>query len=389
MKKGLLIAITFILCGINAKSQCPYIAGVLADASNVGTPTGEGKNEFVIFNTGSSSINVNTIFISYGTTTTSTAFSIDGAAVPNVWVAPTTPGLLTNSAGTITQVTTGSIPANRNVVVISKDNAVNYNFQAFGADVYVLSYDQALAGVSGFLTAGRFPNTGATDRYFRINQGGVCNDTVSYIPDSLFGGDGAGVVWDASGIPNYQNTGASGVILPIELLSFEAKKHFNTASIKWTTSGNSTEKYFEIERSNDGIVYNKIAEIPSKKANNGTAKEYSFSDKQTTSGEYYYRIRMIDVDGSSSFSPTNKISYENNSLQQINLYPNPVNNQLFFSNTKGFTAAIIVDFLGKIILEQTVQTGNNILELDNLAEGVYLLQLKSSTGIENHKIIKE
>ena len=102
MKKSLLIAFTIVLSGINAKAQCPYIAGVLADASNAGTPTGEGKNEFVIFNTGSSSINVNTIFISYGTTTTSTAFSIDGAAVPNVWVAPTTSGLLTNSAGTIT-----------------------------------------------------------------------------------------------------------------------------------------------------------------------------------------------------------------------------------------------------------------------------------------------
>ena len=268
---------------------------------------------------------------------------------------------------------------------------MSYDLKTFGTDVYVLPYNAGAGAprVVGFTVGGIFANSGGTLRYLRIRQGASCRDTVSYLPSSLPGADGGGAKWTAAKVITYVNSGSSGAVLPINLLSFDVQKYLEQAQIKWVTSGNSTEQYFEIERSNDGVIYSKIAVVPSKKDNNGTVKEYSFSDKQTTSGEYYYRIRMIDVDGSSSFSPTNKISFENISMQQTNLYPNPVNNQIFFTNTKDFTTAIIVDFMGKIILQQTVQTGNNILELGNLPKGVYLLQLKSSTGIENHKIIKE
>lgn len=123
MKKSLLIAFTIILCVINARAQCPFIVGMLADAESTGTPTGEAKNEFMAFNTGGSSIAVNTLFFSYGINTTTTNFSIDGTtAAPSVWTSLVTPSLITNSIGTITVITSGSIPANKNVVVIASTN---------------------------------------------------------------------------------------------------------------------------------------------------------------------------------------------------------------------------------------------------------------------------
>ena len=178
-------------------------------------------------------------------------------------------------------------------------------------------------------------------------------------------------------------------MLPINLLSFTVQKYGQEAQINWATSGNSTEEYFEIERSNDGISYNKIAAIPSKKDNNNAVREYSFIDKQTTLGLHFYRIKMIDIDGSSSYSPTQKISFENNSSQQTTVYPNPVQNQLAFNNNKDFTTAIIVDYIGNKVLEKTVLAGNNNIELGHLPKGFYVLHLVSNSGIENHKIIKE
>jgi hypothetical protein len=59
------------------------------------------------------------------------------------------------------------------------------------------------------------------------------------------------------------------------------------------------------------------------------------------------------------------------------------------TNTKGFTAGHIVDFMGKRILELGLKEGNNSLELSELPNGIYWLQLKSSTEIENHQITKE
>lgn len=389
MKTGLLAIIYITFGSLGSFAQCPYLAAALVDASNAGLPSGEGKNEFIIFNTGSSSIPVNSIFLSYGTSTTSTSFSVDGASLPSIWVSPTSSGLMSNSGGTITHISSGSIPANRNVVVISKDNAISYDFQAFGTDVYVLSFDQTLPGVSGFLSSGRFPNTGAAERYFRIHQGALCKDTVSYIPDSLFGGDGAGVVWNASGIPNYQNTGGSGVVLPIALLHFDAKMIANTLQLTWATSDRSSARLFEIEKSKDGILYDAIATIKAKTNTEGNKMEYTYTDKATTHGIVLYRLRILDGEGRSSFSATQKMRLEDNSSQQTYLYPNPVHNQLIVTNTKGFTAGHIVDLMGKRILELGLKEGNNTLELSELPKGVYWLQLKSSTDIENHQISKD
>jgi hypothetical protein len=389
MKIGLLTLIGIAFGSLSSSAQCPYIKAALVDASNAGSPSGEGKNEFIVFNTGTSSINVNSLLLSYGTTTTSTSFSVDGSSLPNIWVSPTTSGLITNSAGTITHISSGSIPANRNVVVISKDNAISYDFQAFGTAVYVLSFDQTLAGVSGFLSSGRFPNTGATERYFRIQQGTLCKDTVSYIPDSLFGGDGAGVVWDASGIPNYQNTGGSGVVLPIALLRFDAKIISNIVQLNWATSDRSSAQMFVIEKGKDGILYDSIATIDASKNTETNKKEYTYTDKTKNHGDVLYRLRILDCKGRSSFSTTQKIKLEDNSSRQTYLYPNPVHHQLFLTNTKGFTAGHIVDFMGKRILELGLKEGNNSLELSELPNGIYWLQLKSSTEIENHQITKE
>ena len=180
MKKSLFLALFFIFQGIISKAQCPYMVGILADAETTGTPTGEAKNEFMAFNTGGSSVAVNTLFFSYGINTTSTNFSIDGTtAAPSVWTTLASPTLITNSIGSITVVTSGSIPANKNVVVIASTNAVSYDLKTFGTDVYVLPYNVGAGAprVVGFTVGGIFANTGGTLRYLRIRQGASCRDT--------------------------------------------------------------------------------------------------------------------------------------------------------------------------------------------------------------------
>lgn len=371
-----------------AKAQCPYISGLLADAEASGLPAGEGKNEFFVFNTGSSSINVNSIFLSYGTTTTSTAFSIDGAAIPNVWLSPTTSGLLSNTSGTITQVTSGSIPANRNVVVISKDNAVSYDFQTFGTDVYVLSYDQTLAGVSGFLLTGRFPNTGAADRYLRISQGATCRDTVSYIPDNLPGADGGGVKWNASGVATYANTGSSGVVLPVQLLGFEANIKDQLIELNWSTASGSSAEYFEIEKSTNGKEYTAIAKIVATKTESSNAHEYVYKDEAIAQGQYFYRLKIVDALSGIDYSPTVRINYTTKSKLST-VFPNPTNSYITILNHAGFETASFIDVTGKTIATIELSSGNNKIDLSKLSKAIYLLQLKSATTIENHKIAKE
>lgn len=384
----ILFGFLFVLFSNSLLAQCPYVSGVLIDAINTGT--GEGENEFMSFTTGSSPLAINAFSVGTGTTVAATGFTIDGATV--TWQTLAALPAITNSAGTITNITSGSIPANTPVVILSSARSVAYDLATFGPSVYVLVFSAPGTGISGYSSVGNFANRSSPSglRYLRVTAG-ACNNVVSYdkFDPALSGTDGAGAKWNAAGTITYANTGGSGAVLPIHLLSFDVYRYLQQAQVKWTTSGSSTEKYFEVERSSDGLIYSKIALIPSKKERDNQVIEYSFLDDQTTNSKHYYRLKMIDIDGSSSFSPTNIISFENKAITQTILYPNPVSNQLFFSNTKGFSSAVIVDFTGKVILEQSVQMGNNSLELSNLPKGFYLLQLKSESTIENHKIIKE
>lgn len=390
MKKALLIAFLFVFGALGLQAQCPYISGAMINAADVGTPAGEGKSEFMAFTTGTSPLSVNGFSVGFGTTTAASTFTIDGATV--TWQTLAVSPAITNSAGSITNISSGSIPANTAVVILNAANTISYDLATFGPSVYVLVYAAPSSGVSGYNASGNFANKSSPSalRYFRISAG-ACNNVVSYDRnDAAFSNaDGAGAKWDAAGTITFANTGSSGAVLPINLLHFDVQKYLEKAQINWVTSGNSTEAYFEIERSNNGILFSKIAAIPFKKDNINALKEYSYVDNQATNGQYFYRIRMIDIDGSASFTPTQKISFEQGQTITTNLYPNPVQNQLYLNNLGGFTAAIISDFMGKKIGEQKLLIGNNKIELGHLAKGFYVVQIISATGIENHKIIKE
>lgn len=374
-----------------SNAQCPYVIGVLADADASGTPAGEGKNEFLAFNTGGASVAVNTLYFSYSVSTTTTNYAIDGTtASPSVWTSLVTPSLITNSGGTITVVTSGSIPANKNVVVIPSTNTISYDLKTFGSDVYVLPYN-ATAGsprVVGYAAGGNFANSGGTPRYIRIRQGASCRDTVSYIPSSLPGADGGGAKWTASKVITYINSGSSGVVLPINLINFEAKNTFGNALIQWSTAANSTADYFEIEKSLDGITYNKIASIAATKEAPSNTKEYSYTDSIRVPTEVYYRLKIIELGGDKSFSPTRKIATDNSQTKTL-IYPNPTSKELSILNQTNIKSAVLTDYTGKAVYQMNISLGINVVDLSQLPNGLYMLQLISDTEIEHHKIVKE
>lgn len=391
-----LFTFLIVLISHSLFAQCPYISGVLADAIATGTPTaGEGKNEFLAFNTGSSSVAVNTLYFSYSTTTTSTNFAIDGTITSpaSVWTSLVTPSLITNSSGTITVVTSGSIPANKHVVVIASTNEVSYDLKTFGTDVYVLPYNAAAGSprVVGFAAAGNYANSGGTARYLRIRQGATCRDTVSYIPSSLPGADGGGAKWNSAGTITYSNTGGSGAVLPINLTHFSGNLSHGYSTLQWRTSGNSTAQSFEIEKSIDGNEYSKIGTLSAQKESSIAEKSYEYTYQNFGSQNSFYRLRTIDVDGTANYSPTLKLNGgKDEILVNSSVYPNPFTNELHLkvSSTNGFSEMQLLDFMGKKHLQQTLQAGENIINVAKLPAGFYFVHLKSAAKTETFKVWK-
>lgn len=114
-------------------------------------------------------------------------------------------------------------------------------------------------------------------------------------------------------------------IIPVELTSFTAKANDNVISLEWSTATEVNNKGFEIERSIDNAPFTVVAFIEGK----GTSSEtqaYRFTDNASVSGNYTYRLRQIDFDG--TFKLSDEVSVDVIAPVEFSLsqnYPNPFN----------------------------------------------------------------
>ena len=110
--------------------------------------------------------------------------------------------------------------------------------------------------------------------------------------------------------------------LPLTLLSFNAQQNDKNVLLKWITNNQINTNYFDVERSNDGIHFNKIEKVA---AQNYTANtnDYSCIDPNVPLGILYYRLKIVDTNGSFTYSPIVIINNKKILELELHLYPNP------------------------------------------------------------------
>jgi hypothetical protein len=196
----------------------------------------------------------------------------------------------------------------------------------------------------------------------------------------------------------WHTTGGYGQPLPIELLSFTGSNEGAYNRLNWVTASELNTDRFEVEKSTDRISMWKFLESVPAAGNSTTSLNYSIIDNQPVVGNNYYRLKIIDIDGTVSYSKIINISFgETASNNFARVYPNPTSGNLNveIQSTANFeTNVIAYDLVGKKIYDQTtsIAKGLNTLQIDfsNFASGVYVLQFSDVTGnIRTTKFVKE
>lgn len=174
-------------------------------------------------------------------------------------------------------------------------------------------------------------------------------------------------------------------LLSVKVESMAATQSHNNVTISWTTSTETNNLGFDIERKTDYSVFVKIGYIQGKGTT--TVKQtYSYTDNNLPSGNYTYRIKQIDINGSVHY------------LQEINIivglptayaldqnYPNPfnpsttINYQLLKA---GFVTLKIFDILGRevaTLVNENKVAGRFSVDFNasKLPSGIYIYELKS------------
>ena len=188
-------------------------------------------------------------------------------------------------------------------------------------------------------------------------------------------------------------------LLPIELLSFEARLRKNEAILEWVTLSEVNNDRFEIEHSTDGRQFTKIGTV----AGSGTTnlkKSYEMIDRFPSLGINYYRLKQIDYDGTFSYSNIAAVRLKDGEKSDFSIYPNPFyqNITLQFSSSEdnyseGQQRTIeVYDQYGRLAFSRETLTADTNVDLDLslLSSGVYFIHSLNGNSVQTgiQRIIK-
>lgn len=142
--------------------------------------------------------------------------------------------------------------------------------------------------------------------------------------------------------------------LPITLSSFSGSLINTKASLQWATTSEINAKEFVIERSNTANDFLAVGTVTAR--NSGGGSNYTFDDANLSKGINYYRLKLVDKDGSFKYSNVVAIKLDDKATHGLSIFPNPVTSTLTFTHDKAEdgTTIKIVAVSGKTIAQYTV-----------------------------------
>ena len=182
-------------------------------------------------------------------------------------------------------------------------------------------------------------------------------------------------------------TAAQEGALPVVLVSFGVTKMENAAMLQWQTTSEVNSNFFEIQQSNDAKSWNVLGIVASAIASK-TLKSYSFNDF-LRNGTSYYRLKMVDQDGSFAYSAIRNL--KNELPETVTAYPNPVVDKLQVDISKIREAASIsvFDVSGRQYYQSSQLQPVSEVGMKDFPAGIYLIQVKKRDGdSEIVKVVK-
>ena len=165
----------------------------------------------------------------------------------------------------------------------------------------------------------------------------------------------------------------SAQVLPVTLLNAVANYKDNEVRIQWQTTREVSFEGFVIERSNDGILFSKSAFVPSKN-NLINITDYSYTDKElpANASALYYRLKLLDNDGSYTFSKIMQITIPHKT-KEVRFYPNPYHKGKLHT-TVPVNGLTIYSLSGSLVYKNLCSSCTSFT-IPSLSSGNYLIKL--------------
>ncbi|MEP1788105.1 T9SS type A sorting domain-containing protein, partial [Reichenbachiella sp.] len=162
--------------------------------------------------------------------------------------------------------------------------------------------------------------------------------------------------------------------LPITLLYFDASVIKNCILLEWSTSAEINNDFFTIERSRNQRDWVVVGETAGS-GNSIVTITYTYKDKVTAPGRWYYRLKQTDYDGQFEYFEAVEISLDSRFVESVVYYKESIVHLRNWSNS--FWK--IYDLKGQVMNEGVTDSfDTHQIWVDNLNAGMYLFQINQS-----------
>ncbi|WP_116127229.1 T9SS type A sorting domain-containing protein [Lewinella sp. IMCC34183] len=223
---------------------------------------------------------------------------------------------------------------------------------------------------------------GNTKDYGGINQSGsLCNCTT---------GSACEIFDCRTQCINARFTG----ILPVDLTYFNAEATARDVRVRWATSAENNNDFFEVEHSRDGLRFLPLARLSST-GNADTPSEYDYVHADPAPGIHYYRLRQVDYDGSVTRSAVAVVAFGGTAPFDFALTPTVLRGgelrlERFGTKWSSRARVLIFDAMGRRVFDRAALPGRTLrLPVAELRPGNYIVQLRDGVHARARRFVKQ
>ena len=170
-------------------------------------------------------------------------------------------------------------------------------------------------------------------------------------------------------------------LLPVNFTNFFISKTDQNIQLSWSTDKEINNSHFEVERSFNGLNWEKIAVIVGSE-NDKNNSNYSYSDKEISRPVVYYRIRQVDIDGRSVYTSIKTIR-TGEAISPLKIYGSEKNIIIDFNTTvKSKIVVSVANNSGQVITRKSYSNSSYKinLNLSGVPSGLYIVQVTDNEG---------
>ncbi len=251
-------------------------------------------------------------------------------------------------------------------------------------------------------------NFGADDQAVSATPACPPTTSINYRPEeslTAFINSSVNGVWTLQVNDNFDNDGGAltgwglrvcyspNMVLPVELLRFEAEPLKAAIRLTWATAEEVNNAGFELQRrSEEETDFTPIGWVASK-GEKTTESRYVFDDTEVRPGlRYYYRLNQLDLDGRSTLSDI--VSAEIRGEGRWKVFPNPVSGEFLNLRYEGVLPGLpagqirVFNAQGILIGSYPASGAEFRLETRNLPAGMYFIELPGQNERQVETFIK-